>query len=82
MITKRWTTSNKAVFNLGYHLIWCTKYRRKVISTLIELRLKQLLLEKAKELSLTIESMEIMPDHVHVFIKLNPIDSPTLLFNN
>ena len=76
MITKRWTTSNKAVFNLGYHLIWCTKYRRKVISTLIELRLKQLLLEKAKELSLTIESMEIMPDHVHVFIKSNPIDSP------
>ena len=76
MITKRWTTSNKAVFNLGYHLIWCTKYRRKVISTLIELRLKQLLLEKAKELSLTIESMAIMPDHVHVFIKSNPIDSP------
>ena len=76
MITKRWTTSNKAVFNLGYHLIWCTKYRRKVISTLIELRLKQLLLEKAKELSLTIESMEIMPDHVHVFINSNPIDSP------
>ena len=76
MITKRWTTSNKAVFNLGYHLIWCTKYRRKVISTLIELRLKQLLLEKAKELSLTIESMAIMPDHVHVFINSNPIDSP------
>jgi putative transposase len=76
MTNKRWTTSNKAVYNLGYHIIWCSKYRRKVISNNIELRLKQLLLEKANELDIIIEYLEVMPDHVHLFVKSNPVDSP------
>ena len=76
MMDKRWTHSNKAVYNLGYHLIWCPKYRRKVLTGAIEIRLKELLIEKAKELNLSIENFEIMPDHVHLFIKSNPVDSP------
>jgi len=31
MAYQRWTHSNKSVFNIGYHLIWCPKYRRKVL---------------------------------------------------
>ena len=73
---KRWTHSNKAVYNLGYHFIWCPKYRRKVLIGNIEIRLKELLLLKAKELGISIEKFEIMPDHVHLFIKSNPVDSP------
>jgi putative transposase len=73
---KRWTHSNKAVYNLGYHLIWCPKYRRKVLTGDIEVRLKELLIEKAQELNLSIEKFEIMPDQVHLFIKSNPVDSP------
>jgi putative transposase len=42
----------------------------------IELRLKELLLEKANELNCTIEQMEVMPDHVHVFIKTPPTLAP------
>ena len=73
---KIWTHSNKAVFNIGYHLIWCTKYRKPMLKLEIEERLKFLLLEKAKEMDATIEQMEIMPDHVHLFIKCSPVDSP------
>lgn len=73
---KRWTTSNKAVFNIGYHLIWCTKYRRKVLCGDIENRLKELLRTKARELNISIETMEVMPDHVHLFVKATPVDSP------
>ena len=76
MKKNRWTTSNKAIFNLGYHLIWCPKYRRKVLVGDIEQRLKFLLLEKAKEISVTIEQMEVMPDHVHIFVKTDPTNSP------
>jgi putative transposase len=72
----RWTTSNKATFNIGYHLIWCTKYRRKILLSEIENRLKILLVSKAEEMGLNIETMEIMPDHVHLFIKATPVDSP------
>jgi|ERR1035438_1154182 putative transposase len=72
----RWTTSNKAIFNIGYHLIWCTKYRRKLLTNDIEARLKILLMSKSKEKGLNIETMEIMPDHVHLFVKASPVDSP------
>jgi putative transposase len=72
----RWTNSRTSVYNIGYHLIWCPKYRRKVLKNNIELRLKELLLEKANELNCTIEQMEVMPDHVHVFIKTPPTLAP------
>lgn len=76
MKPKRWTTSNKAVYNLGYHLIWCPKYRRPVLVGEIETRLKILLEEKAKELGISIETMMILPDYVHLFIKSQPVASP------
>ncbi len=73
---KRWTTSNKAVYNIAYHLIWCPKYRRKVLIDKIELRLKDLLYEKAEQIEVDIQELEIMPDHVHMFVKCSPVDSP------
>jgi putative transposase len=76
MNNTRWTTSNKAVFNLGYHIIWCPKYRRKVLVGDVETRLKELLFEKAAKINVTIESLEIMPDHVDLFVKTTPVNSP------
>ncbi len=76
MSNKRWTTSNKAVYNLGYHLIWCPKYRRKVLTGPVETRLRELLLEKADRINLVIKTMEIMPDHVHLFVKTSPVNAP------
>lgn len=73
---KRWTHSNKAIFNLGYHLIWCPKYRRPVLTNDIKDRLIQLLHEKASSISVSIETLEVMPDHVHLFVKASPVDSP------
>ena len=73
---ERWTTSRTVVFNIAYHLIWCPKYRRKVLTGAVEQRLKELLLSKAAELEITIETMEIMPDHVHIFVKSSPVNSP------
>lgn len=75
-MNKRWTHSNKAIYNLGYHLIWCPKYRRKILIGDIEIRLKELFFVKSKELNISIEKIEIMPEHVHLFIKSNPVDSP------
>jgi len=75
-MNKRWTTSNKAVYNLGYHIIWCPKYRRKLLIDNVAICLKELLYQKAQQLGLIIETCEIMPDHVHLFIKASPVDSP------
>ena len=73
---KRWKVSNKAVFNIGYHLIWCPKYRRKILVGPIAQKLEMLLREKAKHISVTIEKIEIMHDHVHLFVKTDPTNSP------
>ncbi|EAY29434.1 IS200/IS605 family transposase [Microscilla marina] len=73
---KRWKSSKNSVYNLGYHIIWCPKYRRKVLTQEIQKRLKELLLSKAKDLGIEIETMEVMKDHVHLFIKAKPIDAP------
>jgi len=76
MVTQRWTKSKTSVHNVAYHLIWCPKYRRAVLIGKVEQRLKQLLKQKAKENDWKIETMEIMPDHVHIFVKANPVASP------
>ena len=52
---------------LKYHIVWCTKYRRKVLTDVIQESLKTLILEKATELDYKIEAMETMEDHIHIF---------------
>jgi putative transposase len=75
-VYQRWKRSNKSVFNVGYHLIWCPKYRRSVLVDSVEIRLKELLMQKAAEIGASIEKMEVMPDHVHLFVKSDPTMSP------
>lgn len=72
----RWKHSNTCIFNLGYHIIWCPKYRRKVLVDDIAIDLKGLLLEKADEIGIQIESMEVLPDHLHLFVKSPPTLAP------
>lgn len=76
MVTNRWVKSSKSVYNVGYHLIWCPKYRRSVLTEKIAERLKELLLIKCNDIDTTIETMEVMPDHVHLFVKTSPTNAP------
>ena len=72
----RWTCSNTSVYNISYHIIWCTKYRRPILDDEVQVKLKELLNAKADELGITIETMEVMTDHVHLFVKASPIYAP------
>jgi putative transposase len=76
MVEDRWRVGNTVVYNCGYHLIWCPKYRRKVLVGEVESRLLELLQEKADRLNVQIVRMEIMPDHVHLFVKAPPTLPP------
>lgn len=75
----RWINSKTSVYNLGYHIIWCPKYRRNVLINGIDTRLKQLITDKCEELECQIIEMNIMPNHIHIFIKTKPIISPHFL---
>lgn len=60
------------VYSLQYHLVWCIKYRRKILVNEIEKSLKEILIELCKDHEITIEEMETDKDHIHLLISLKP----------
>ena len=54
------------VYSLQYHLVWCTKYRKKVLKDGIDLECKKMLQDLAEEYRFQILAMEVMPDHIHM----------------
>jgi len=68
-----------AVFSLKDHVVWCPKYRRKVLVGAVAERLKGLFAEKAAELGAVVHALAVMPDHVHLFVESDPRCSPSHL---
>ena len=81
MQMSRYAKNAGAVFSLKYHIVWCPKYRRPVLTGDVEIRLKELLHDIAAELSMTVHALEIMPDHVHVFVEADPRWAVTEIVN-
>lgn len=65
-------SNNNVVYSCKYHVVWCPKYRRKVLENGIDDRLKELIEEICAESDIQIIEMEIMPDHVHLLIEVDP----------
>lgn len=65
-------SNNNIVYSCKYHVIWCPKYRRKVLTSNIANRLRELLLDYAKTIHTDIIEMEILPDHVHIRMEVDP----------
>ena len=60
------------VYSCQYHIIFCPKYRRSILTNGIDNRLKELILEKQSEYNYNVIEMEIMPNHVHLLLDTNP----------
>lgn len=67
-----YTYKKGLVYKNQYHVIWCPKYRRPILVGEIETRVREILTEVANEMEVTIKAMEIMPDHVHLFLDFDP----------
>ena len=67
---------SSSVFLLNYHVVWIPKYRRKVLVGAIRERLIELLGEKCKELGWEVIALEVMPDHLHLFVGVTPSVAP------
>jgi putative transposase len=72
MAQDRYAKNAAAVVSLKFHIVWCPKYRRPVLTDSVEVRLKELLTEVADKHAITIHVMEVMPDHVHLFVEADP----------
>ena len=67
-----YTRKKGIVYKNQFHIIFCPKYRRKVLINGIDDRLKEVFLDIAQKEEIHIKAMEIMPDHVHLFIEFDP----------
>ena len=65
-------SNRNVVYSCKYHVVWCPKYRRKVLTDEIAARLKELIIETAEGINAEVIEMEVMPDHVHLLIEVDP----------
>ncbi len=75
-VPRGYDASQTSVHFMNYHFVWCPKYRKKLLVGAVEKRLKQLLVEKTEEIHCKIISLEIMPDHIHIFLQCAPTIAP------
>lgn len=70
--TKKYKTGSHMVYSCQYHVIFCPKYRRPVLKDKIAMRFKELIYEKQEDYGYTVLDMEVMQDHVHLLLDVNP----------
>ena len=68
----QYKSNNNIVYSCKYHIIWCPKYRRKVLVDDVETRLKELIYQIASELKVEIIEVETDKDHVHILAEVDP----------
>jgi putative transposase len=69
---KPYKTDHSIVYRCQYHVIWCPKFRRRILVPPIDTRLKELILEKQSAYGYEVLAMEVMPDHVHLLLDVDP----------
>lgn len=65
-------SNNNVVYSCKYHVVWCPKYRRDVLKDGADVRLKEIIREVCKESYSDLIEMEVMPDHVHILVEVDP----------
>jgi REP-associated tyrosine transposase len=65
-------SNNNVVYICRYHVVFCPKYRRKVLTSPIDERLKTILIEQIERWGQELIELEVMPDHVHLLVGCDP----------
>jgi putative transposase len=68
----KYKTNCRVVYSSKYHVVWCPKYRRPVLDNEISNRLNDIIFQVANERKAQIIELEIMPDHVHMLVDVDP----------
>ena len=76
-MSNQYNTLNHCKFLLQYHIIWCPKFRFNVLKNGVDESLKDILLKISNRYGYEIKEMEIMPDHIHIFISTKPTVAPS-----
>lgn len=76
-MSDKYNTLNHCKFLLQYHIIWCPKFRFNVLKNGIDESLKSILFKISDRYGYEIKEIEVMPDHIHIFISTKPTVAPS-----
>jgi putative transposase len=65
-------SNHNVVYSCKYHVVWCPKYRRSVLTDGVDERLREPIRETCDSMHTDLLEMEVMPDHVHLLIEVDP----------
>lgn len=68
----KYNSNKNVVYSCKYHIVWCSKYRRPVLEGPIADCLKEIIRAVCEECRLSLLEMEVMPDHVHLLLEVDP----------
>lgn len=68
----RYKSNSNIIYSCKYHVIWCPKYRRSVLIKGVDQRLKNIISEICNFYNVELFEMEVMPDHVHILVEVDP----------
>jgi putative transposase len=71
-MSTKYKSNNNITYSCKYHVIWCPKYRRKVLIHDVDLRLKEIITGVCDEFKAELIELEVMPDHVHLLVECDP----------
>ena len=65
-------TTSHSVYDLKYHVVWITKYRKPILRGEIGLRVRELIRQTCAELDVQIISGHVAVDHIHLLVSVPP----------
>lgn len=68
----KYKSNNHVVYSCKYHVVWCPKYRRKVLVGAVEARLKEIVKAVCTELDCELIEVECDRDHIHLLVEVDP----------
>ena len=71
-MNNQYRSTESTVYCCRYHVIFCPKYRRKVLTTPIAERFKEIVADVGRDNNFYVIEMEVMPDHVHLLLDVDP----------
>ena len=69
-------TSHHCKYNINYHIIWIPKYRKQILKGKVIEVLKTIINGQCQEIGIQQLALEIMPDHLHLFVSAKPTVTP------
>ncbi|WAN69105.1 IS200/IS605 family transposase [Moorena producens JHB] len=72
-------TNPHSVTLLNYHFVWCPKRRKAVLTGKVKMRLQEIIFDLCTDNDWRLIALEIMPDHVHMFLEVDPTFAPSVI---